>query len=94
MATFKAGQRVRIKFCFNPQIYGDSAGKEGTVTGHIKSTHGMANAVFIDGWPELRPNGDRRAFLDEQLELIQYDGNKIVEWSECLWQPEHLRATA
>lgn len=88
MATFKVGQRVRIRYCQHPEVFGDHSGKEGTVTGH---RYGR-NTVLIDGRPELRCDGYPNLFEDDQLEPIQYDGNKVIEWSECLWQPSHETA--
>jgi hypothetical protein len=93
MATFYVGQRVRIVYCKYPELFGDFAGRQGTVTGFGPCIEGPGNAVLIDGEPERRNDGRKFWFLSEQLEPIQPEGYKTVEWSECLWQPPHLRET-
>jgi hypothetical protein len=86
MTTFYVGQRVRVRTnaTYEGLPWIDPRGKEARIT----STRGrfmeyefeIAGALF-------EANGD-------ELEPILYDGNKTVEWSECLWQPSHQGAPA
>lgn len=65
-------------------------GKEGRIT--------KASTVYQDSWfvdsALTCPSGHPCSWKSKHLEPIQYDGNKVIEWSECLWQPSHLRQTA
>jgi hypothetical protein len=97
MATFQVGQRVRIKWSHAlPEL----DGSEGTVVGAPQTGHDFITGHLYEGYP-VKPDGwasqhdaDGIPFCPtgEQLEPIQYDGNKAVEWSECLWQPKHETA--
>lgn len=95
MTTFYVGQRVRIKYS---KGWPELAGTEGTIVWAVDELHEptgvhMEWAVAPDVWGGvLSPRPGR--FGDgcfgassDQLEPILYDGNKTVEWSECLWQP-------
>jgi hypothetical protein len=84
---FKVGDRARLKTCGS--AYSMWVGKEitilarGTVCDWKISVDGVGDTYEGRGI-----NANSR-----QLEPIQkYDGNQIVEWSECLWQPEGIAA--
>ena len=98
MATFYVGQRVRIKWSLRwPEL----AGSAGVVIGHADpedcAEFGCEYVVSPDCWGSHQcPYADSEAFApnSDQLEPIQPEGHKTVEWSECLWLPEHLREVA
>ena len=100
MATFYVGQRVRIVRSLNwPEL----AGEEGTIVGRsgTPGREGLSQwHVAPDCWgTHVAPGSvahsrDRFAPNSDQLEPIQPEGHKTVEWSECLWMPEHLREVA
>ena len=94
MATFYVGQRVRLA---RPN-YAENAGLEGAITSFDSFPVGTN---FADGISEyasnctvLFDNGHEHACDTDQLEPIQPEGHKTVEWNACLWQPEHLREVA
>jgi len=89
MATFYVGQRVRIKWSPNrPQMIGAEARIA------CKSPEPFHDwDIEVDGFPGRFAHGLWAAKSD-QLEPIQPEGHKTVEWSECLWVPEHLREVA
>lgn len=79
MTRFFIGQRVRIVRTFhNPKYLGCEA-------------RIVDSALFYD-WTVLLPDGSKWATKCEQLEPIQPEGMKPVEWSECLWQPNEVAA--
>jgi hypothetical protein len=109
MATFYVGQRVRIKYSvWWPELAGSEGTVIGTHDGSARvgvKAHPGGPGLYY----EVAPDGFRTNRLPkvdsptgyalfspsaEQLEPIQYDGNKVIEWSECLWQPEHIRTAA
>lgn len=109
MATFYVGQRVRIKWCRHwPELAGSEGTVIGTHDGS-ESDGVEAHPDGLGLYYDVAPDGFRTNRLPkadfptgyalfspsaEQLEPIQYDGNKVIEWSECLWQPEHIRTAA
>jgi len=98
MATFYVGQRVRIKWSLNwPEL----AGCEGTVFGlaEIEEDDDVLCEYLVapDCWgTHQSPYADDSVFgpSSDQLEPIQPEGHKTVEWTECAWMPEHLREVA
>lgn len=98
MATFYVGQRVRIKWSRNwPEL----DGTEGVIVGRETCTDQDTGKILEwevapDAWGDSLEPGGFRSFApnSDQLEPIQYDGNKVIKWSECLWQPEHIRTAA
>jgi hypothetical protein len=101
MTTFYVGQRVRIKWSHNwPEL----AGQDGIVEGYAEGPdiRGIEGAILVapTAWgtsmaPRPSPFGATQFGPQaDQLEPILYDGNKTVEWSECLWQPSHQGAPA
>lgn len=92
-ATFRVGQRVRIKWSHG---YPELAGEEGVIKGRAVANIGpMAGmkgwSVAPDCWGSpLGPDGDYFTPLSDQLEPI-VDSNTKIEWCDCIWQPEHLR---
>ncbi len=96
MSHFYVGQRLRIKWSRN---WPDLAGKEGAIV--EASEDGGLNGtsewiVAPDCWgvaiaPHPGLNGAARfGPSSSQLEPIT-DSYDKVEWSACLWAPEHLR---
>jgi len=81
MAAFRIGQRVRI---VRVEIDFWALGKEATVACH--ESNGKLG-ILVDGFRSPHPSGECTVWPD-QIEPIQYDGNQLVSWSECLWQPE------
>ena len=100
MATFYVGQRVRIKWSTGwPEL----AGEQGVITSTTRDKSWAARAdatVAPDRWgtpvaPREGVHGALRFGPSfDQLEPIQPEGHKTVEWNACLWQPEHLREVA
>lgn len=85
MATFYVGQRVRIVRTTH-SINNFLIGRETVVSGF----NGRGDVLTPLNGEALYGSG----FNPSHLEPIQYDGNKVIEWSECLWQPEHIRTAA
>jgi hypothetical protein len=87
---FHVGQRVRVVSVFAGHESLQLVGKEGAVN-EIGAVNGCGDSglvgVTIDG-------NSSWCFAGYQLEPILYDGNKVVEWSECLWRPERQGAHA
>jgi hypothetical protein len=90
MAAFYVGQRVRI---VRVKSYPEVLGREAVITGFVSDAwdgereyagwqldfkvqkiKSVAPALYV-----ARPS---------DIEPILYDGNQLVSWSECLWQPE------
>lgn len=91
MATFYVGQRVRIVgagaslFLIGTEArivrWSDRAfcrQREEVYSGWILDVQAVDGAPFC-----ARP---------EWIEPIVDDGRKVIEWSECLWQPEGIAA--
>jgi hypothetical protein len=99
MATFRVGQRVRIKWSKN---FPELAGQEGTVTGGLDLRKGHRDRILdLPGHIcyQVRPdtwNSDncpynfraRFAPSSDQLEPL-YDGNVATTWDKCVWHPVH-----
>lgn len=98
MATFRVGQRVRIKWSDGwPEL----AGEEGTVTA-VNMMSKRSNGEIVQGAVEVAPDcwgssnaphpgrGGSAMFapLPEQLEPIQPEGNKTISWEDCCFTPE------
>ena len=89
MATFYVGQRVRIKLC---SVMTAMTGAEALIVRQsIKADEDWD--IKVDGFPGRFDHGLWAARSDE-LEPIQPEGHKTVEWNACLWRPEHLREVA
>lgn len=102
MAKFYVGQRVRIKWSISwPEL----AGEVGTIVGADEycSWHPKAGqkcwVVSPDVWgshiapvPAEVDGHIAHQFGpgEDQLEPAT-DANDKIEWSECIWAPEHLR---
>ncbi len=86
MARFYVGQRVRIVGC-EDKIGEKQIGREATVNElacmNMARESGYIGVTIdsIDDW----------CFLPEHLEPILDDGRQLSTWSECAWQPPHLR---
>jgi hypothetical protein len=100
MATFRVGQRVRIKRSY---AWPELNGTQGTMVprpngvtnlGHISDT-GLSCAP--DAWgskfhpTEVNEFGGTVSFEPdaEQLEPIVDDGRQVITWDACCWQPSH-----
>lgn len=83
MTTFYVGQRVRVVRTHWSLSY--LRGSETVLT-------------MFDGerWHTTLRMNDHGYWIGapECFEPILYDGNKTVEWSECLWQPERTGVAA
>lgn len=92
MTTFYVGQRVRIvRATLNPHLLGTEA----RIVGPYRKGKNSTLPAW-SGWPlDVRGSSGKRIVATEDcIEPILYDGNKTVEWSECLWQPSHQGAPA
>jgi hypothetical protein len=94
MSAFRVGQRVRILYS---RHYPELGGTEGVVVGDLSvrfsTLIGWYNCYLVapDMWgSHCHPKNPAGSFGPApcQLAPLQYDGNKAVSWSECLWQPE------
>jgi len=96
---FKIGQRVRIKWSKN---FPELGGTEGTVMScpyiSVEGEHTTPGILVCEVSADLW-GGSYCPYSDnwfcpatDQLEPLQNDGRKVVEWSECLWQPEGMTA--
>ena len=94
MSRFYVGQRVRILWSTGwPEL----AGQEGVIVaaadGYMVAGARSQWIVAPDAWGshfsprEGTRGGGRFGPHSDQL-APAYDGNQLVEWSECLWQPE------
>lgn len=88
---YAIGTRVRIvKVDGQPKGY---LGLQGVITSYedriydvgkyvpgygLDISHKFPYPPFANGW----------GFMHDELEPILYDGNKLVEWEDCEWQPE------
>ena len=91
MATFRVGQRVRIR------PYNSWPAAEGTIEAIVSNNTDQPHcaAVLVDGHPTPPWSQYRTWSIPRHiLEPIQHEGNKVIDWSECLWMPEHMRETA
>lgn len=89
MATFRVGQRVRIVGALKEFEY--LIGKEAVVTSGLLPVAGfLEHRLEIDGVPPP-PHCTCWSAAPGHLEPIQPERNQMVEWSECAWQPPHLR---
>jgi hypothetical protein len=91
MSAFKIGQRVRLARPLKPEFLG----QEGVITDFDSAPKGTmpgtGRRLTIDcncGVAWDKNDGAVSWQHTDQLEPILYDGNQLVEWSECLWQPE------
>lgn len=92
MATFRVGQRVRIvrvKYRID-SLY---IGQTGTIVDHDGKPASDGKYYPIDVLMDVPVRKDRARYCAEswELEPIQPEGNSVVAWSECLWQPEEMR---
>jgi len=85
MATFRVGQRVRMRATeyFGP--YKNPSGLEGTISG-IGCFEGLHSGRLYAYSVDLDCG---RALLADahELEPIKPARNQVIAWSECLWQP-------
>lgn len=100
MAALKVGTRVKLVRPRDPEFYGLEGvivevgfWPKGTRCVDEKSgsmTTTQADAEYIVSW-----NGRlRRSYASHwRIEPIIYDGNQVVSWEECLWQPEEETVT-
>ena len=83
MSRFYVGQRVRIVGTNKP-VMAAHFGKEGVIV--------SACPVYPASWDVsgalFAADGVQCSWAEASLEPILYDGNQLVQWSECLWQPE------
>lgn len=82
---YPIGTRVRVvKSAFPSHV-----GKEGRIVG--VDPDDPRRAVYL--LDIIGCDGERGWWCrHESVEPItKYDGNQVVEWSECLWQPEHAK---
>ncbi len=84
MATFRVGQRVRIVNAIAEHRW--AIGREATVTGPLDwfGEHPLKIDGELEEWTAA----------PACLAPIQPEGWKVVDWSSCLWMPEHMRETA
>ena len=83
MSRFYVGQRVRLVYVSKPENK-HLVGMECSI---------VSVSTFIDGTPGLglsiTPLAKSGWLAEpEWVEPILYDGNQLVSWEECLWQPE------
>lgn len=81
MSRFYVGQRVRIVGC------GEGSRASRFIGVSCRITDAAQNVLGWDMWGVDVDEG-RWCFLESELEPILYDGNQLVEWDACLWQPE------
>lgn len=89
MSRFFVGQRVRLVAVRESLHPGWLIGAEGRITA---TKHRLAQKPY--DWIVTLDCGAVGAVLSMQIEPILPEGMKPVEWSKCLWQPEHLRESA
>jgi len=80
MSAFRVGQRVRIVRVSKP-VNSHLVGLEARIAELMPAVSGASldcHHLAKEGW----------FILLENLEPILYDGNQLVSWEECLWQPE------
>ena len=89
MTTFYVGQRVRVvSDCVGGAT--QLIGSEGVVNDlNCTNEGGESGNIGVSIGDE-----DDWCFPPDCLEPILYDGNKTVEWSECLWQPKRTGVAA
>lgn len=81
MATFRVGQRVRVRSDASSTLLGSTAlGKEGVILR-------CADELGYYRLSIRSPLGDYIEARGSALEPIIDDGRKVVSWSECCWQP-------
>ena len=83
MSALRVGMRARVRWSLH---FPKFEGRECVITAGPCVFYSPSRQAFYEGWdtdlgPDFGPTSD-------QLEPILYDGNQLVEWSECLWQPE------
>lgn len=99
MSAFYVGQRVRIVANLDGGDTDDCIGLEGVIIGDF-ATYNMrddddpSGPEFWTGWQVDVPasGSDFLVCGEGELEPIVDDGRKVVEWSDCLWQPEGVAA--
>jgi hypothetical protein len=92
MAKFYVGQRVRIVATDTKH-----AGRETVITKAGVLVEGNSAWPSYLGYEVAIPctvNPDYRwcVFEPQDLEPILYDGNQLVSWDACLWQPQGVEA--
>lgn len=101
MATFKAGQRVRVargwaKEDVPPQE--QIAKTNGCFTGILVRRIDFFDEIFFGpnpgDWIMRLDNGIIGRVHSYMLEPVNYDGYEVVAWSECAWNPPHIGAVA
>ena len=85
MATFYVGQRVRIINDGTLRPNHEGIGREGVIDGEQDDVlrWSVTDMAGVGWWC----HGDC-------LAPIRPEGSRMVEWSACLWMPEHLREVA
>ena len=96
MATFYVGQRVRLARDCAPENLGIEGVIDHFDTGRVGDN--CRDGGILESDCDCGVSWDREAGTawesTSRLEPIQPEGHKTVEWTECLWQPEHLREVA
>jgi hypothetical protein len=106
MTTFYVGQRVRVVAgdyfvgcegrVVGPLSMSYSNRDRAFTYGYPVQVDGADNRIVGEGSYTMFASGEYGCFTPRpsKLEPILYDGNKTVEWSECLWQPNRQGAPA
>lgn len=94
MATFFVGQRVkvvRVLYLENSYLIG----LEGRIVQVVDSWNEFGSGYGLDVKPIWHdPQKGYFAFSAIHLEPILPEGMQPASWSDCAWQPEHLRQKA
>lgn len=88
MSVFRVGQRVRLaRHLFGPDIAKAAVGSEGRIVSEL-FTERFSGVLVHD--VQLLPGSIFTGMYcsPDELEPINYDGNKVVSFDECLWKPE------
>lgn len=91
MKKLYVGCRVRV---VGP-AYSEVLGQEARIIG-VNVPGNEYGRAFFGFWLDLPGESDgddgRWVFEAHELEPIQDPGHQVIEWSECLWQPEGITA--